>query len=70
MTVLQTKLGAKTKINLKNNRLAIIDIISLIIGIILPLISHLTLLGGISFGLGASLLLLSIFARKTLHNEQ
>ena len=69
MTVLQTKFGAKTKINLTSNKLIIISIILLIIGIILPLISHLTLLGGISFGLGASLLLLSMFARKNLHNE-
>lgn len=69
ITVLQTKFGAKTRINLTSNKLIIISIIFLVIGIILPLISRLTLLGGISFGLGISLLLLSIFAKKTLHNE-
>lgn len=69
ITVLQTKFGAKTRINLTSNKLIITSIIFLVIGIILPLISHLTLLGGISFGLGISLLLLSMFAKKTLHNE-
>lgn len=70
MTVLQTKFGAKTKINLTSNKLIIIGIIFLILGAVLPLISNLSLIGGISFGIGITSLLLNIFARKTLHNKQ
>lgn len=69
ITVLQTKLGAKTKINLKNNRLAIIGIILLVLGTVLPFVSNLSLLGGLSFGVGSALLLLNILAKRTLHNK-
>ncbi len=69
MTILHTKFGAKTKINLKSNRLAIIGIILLVLGIVLPFVSNLSLFGGLSFGIGSTLLLLSILAKRTLHNK-